>query len=83
MGRCQPRRNCARTLGKMARMDLATSTALEPARRNTARTTVADGMLRPRIQKRMFMRSSTGVRGLGDIFQIDGRTVALANDEIS
>ena len=37
---------------------LATATALEPAWRKTASTTVALGTSSPRIQKRMLMRSS-------------------------
>ncbi len=37
----------------------ATSTALAPAWRLTATTTVADGIGYPRTQKRMLMRSSS------------------------
>ena len=48
----------ARMLGSASRTSFATCTALEPARRNTATTTVADGTCCPRTQNRMLMRSS-------------------------
>ncbi|KAF5409172.1 MAG: hypothetical protein Udaeo2_06460 [Candidatus Udaeobacter sp.] len=48
----------ARSSGNSALTDLATSTALAPACRLTARTTTEPGGLKPRIQKKREMRSS-------------------------
>ncbi len=70
-------------LGSNARTALATSTAFEPARRNTATTTVAEGTRRPRTQNRMRIRSScTLSRDRRDILQIDRRAVRLADDKL-
>src|SRR5207249_9788254 len=48
----------ARSSGKSALTDLATSTAFAPACRETASTTTEPGGLKPRIQKKREMRSS-------------------------
>src|SRR5437899_9850602 len=48
----------ARSSGKSALTELATSTAFAPACRETASTTTACGGLKPRIQKKREMRSS-------------------------
>ena len=48
----------ARSSGKSAFTELATSTAFAPACRETASTTTEPGALKPRIQKKREMRSS-------------------------
>src|SRR6266571_8178488 len=48
----------ARSSGKSSLTELATSTALAPACRETASTTTEPGGLKPRIQKKREMRSS-------------------------
>ena len=70
-------------LGSRSRTDFATSTALAPARRNTATTTVADGTLlaaNPEAHVDAFVLHA--VLDLGNVFQIHRRAVALADDQV-
>ena len=77
-------RRAERSAAAPRRTSLATSTAFDPARRNTATTTVADGTCvaaHPEPHVDAFVLHA--VCRLGDIFQIDGRAIALAHDQIA
>ena len=75
--------SCARTLGMIARTSLATSTAFEPARRNTPITTVAEGtLLAAHPEAHVHALVLQAVFYFGDVLEVDGRAVALADDEI-